>query len=219
MKFTQGPWIALAAQAVLAGAPRADTVAAITPSQGTERTPERIDSGRLPVACRQFLELPADARGDWLTWAQRLSLAACEQARSTPVASDANKLPEVVAALDRALQPSVAIYKDAMAHGPAQIQMLAAYGLGMGYVNVIVRARASIPAAGDLMTNLTAADTYIALHHALEPMLVSYAHQAATAFREADRLATADPVRASANPTMQHIVATARAELRALHDK
>ena len=94
-----------------------------------------------------------------------------------------------------------------MAHGPAQIRMLAAYGLGMTAINLMVRARSAIPASTDRHGNL---DT----HNPLEPLLTGHARAADTAFAEVDRLATEYPQDAAANVVVRNAVESARSHLR-----
>jgi hypothetical protein len=195
--------------AVAAGSSRADVVASTGAKHAAIAEPERIDSETVPKQCRQFLAVPADSRSELLAWNQRLSLAACEQDTIAPPAtSDPAKLPALVTYLDGAVQRPTAIYRDAMAHGPTQTRMRAAYGLGTTSINLMVRARNAIPASPDLDKNL-------ALHRALEPLHAGHGRDAASAFAEVDRLATQFPADASANAVMQSIVASARSQLQA----
>jgi hypothetical protein len=84
--------------------------------------------------------------------------------------------------------------------------MLAAFGLGMTAVNLMVRARSAIPPSRDL-------DQNHAVHNALEPLLAGQARAAESAFAEVDRLAMQLPADATANPVMRNIVASARSHL------
>jgi hypothetical protein len=67
-------------------------------------------------------------------------------------------------------------------------------------------ARNAIPVSLEL-------DKYLALHNALEPLIASYARDAASAFTEVDRLAARYPADASASAVVQKIVARARSGL------
>src|SRR5262249_29209956 len=150
----------------------------------------------LPENCRLFLAVPADAKdamAEQLMWEGRLSVAACRLAaiQVAPV-SDPGKLRETVAKLEQTIQPSVGIYQDAIAQGPSQIRILAEYGLGHAYTELMIRPRAATPTGGDIMKNLALADRYLALHHTLEPLLASERDRAADAFAEATRLGDSD---------------------------
>jgi hypothetical protein len=199
--------IAGAALVAAAASARADAVAGAEPVHAAE--PEPIDGQTVPQPCRQYLTVPANSHSVRLVWSQRLSLAQCEQGAiaAPPAAGDPSQLRGLVASLETALQPSSQIYRDAMAHGPAQIRMLAAYGLGMTAVNLMVRARSAIPPSTDRHGNL---DT----HSALEPLLTGHARAADTAFAEVDRLATEYPEDAAANVVVRNAVASARSHLR-----
>lgn len=213
MKITQHILIASSILAVAAGSSRADAVASTKAKHAAIAQPERIDSETVPPECRQHLAVPADSKSELLAWNQRLSLAACEQdAIAAPATNDGAKLQGLVTYLDGAVQRSTAIYRDAMARGPTQIQMLAAFGLGTTSVNLMVRARNAIPASPDLDKNL-------ALHRALEPLLAGYARDAASAFGQVDQLATRFPADASANVVLQSIVAGARSKLHVLGER
>jgi hypothetical protein len=193
--------------AAAAGAARAGAGASAGPG-ATIAEPEPIDSQTVPAQCRQYLAAPAGSASELRVWSQRLSLAACQQdtiAAPAPT-SDPAKFRGLVESLDSAMQPSTAIYRDAMAHGPPQIRMLGAFGVGMTAVNLMVRARSAIPASRDFEHNL-------ALHNALEPLLAGHARDADAAFAEVDRLATEFPADVSANPVVKSIVAGVRAKL------
>jgi hypothetical protein len=116
---------AIAALATVRGTSRADSVASIDTQRAA--TPDRIEVGGLPLECRQFLTIPANSTSERLAWEQRLSLAACQEARIPPPAfTSLEKLRDLVAYVDKSVQPSIAIYKDALARAPEQIKMLAA---------------------------------------------------------------------------------------------
>jgi hypothetical protein len=205
-KITQPLLFAGLALVATAASARADAAAGAEPIHAAE--PEPIDGLTVPQPCRQYLTVPANSHSERLVWSQRLSLAQCEQGAiaAPPAASDPSQLRGLVASLESALQPSTGIYRDAIAHGPAQIRMLAAYGLAMTEVNLMVRARSAIPASTDRHGNL---DT----HNALESLLTGHARAADTAFAEVDRLATEFPEDAAANVVVRNAVASARSQL------
>jgi len=183
-------------------------------SAETRTAPRAIDTSPLPSECKVFLEVPPDSTSELLPWAQRLSLAACrEGAIEVGPVTDPDKLRDTVAALDRAIEPATAIYRDAIANGPAQIRMLAGYGLGMAYVNVAVRARSAIPGGIFNSGDAAAIDRFDTLHRTLEPLLVRDRDRAIAALSNTVALADADPADASANGVMTWVVASARAEL------
>lgn len=208
MQITQSVLVASTILAIAAGISRADVVASAETKHAAVLEPNRIDIRTVPLECRQYLAVTSDSTSELLVWDQRLSLAACEQATAvaTPAINDPEKLRELVAHLAQSVQPSSFIYRDAMARGPAEIRILAAYGLGMTSVNIMVRARNAIPVSLEL-------DKYLALHAALEPLIAGYARDAVSAFTEVDRLAAQYPADASANAVVQKIVARARSGL------
>ena len=176
-------WLAIV-PALLVGASSAEG--------GPDRRPP-IDAARLPPRCQQFLEVPSDAKTDWLMWEQRLSIAAClSDAIAVEVVTDPANERDVVAMLDHRIDPSVAIYQDAIANAPLQLRVVAAYGLGMTYTNVLVRARIAIP------------------KRTLEPLLVTDQEHALAAFREAVKLADSDPKSTAGSPVIVKLVAASR---------
>ena len=191
--------------AATAGA-RADAVAGPEPVHAGE--PERIDGQTVPQPCRPYLSVPANSHSERRVWNQRLSLAPCEQGAiaAPPAASDPAQLRGLVASLDSALRPSSQIYRDALENGPPHIRMLAAYGLGMTAIHLMVRARSAIPPSTDRHGHLDA-------HDALEPLLAGHARAADAAFAEVDRLATEFPDDAAANVVVRNAVASARSHL------
>jgi len=195
----------------IAGSSRADVVASAETKHATIPEPNPIDIRAVPAECGPFLAVPAGSTSELLAWDQRLTLAACLENTTDPVpaAGEPEKLRGLVGYLDDSVKQSRAIYRDAMARGPTQIQMLAAFKLGMTSVNIMVRARDAIPASPDL-------DKRLGLHRALEPLLAGYARDATSAFTEVDRLATRSPGDAQANAVMKAIVASARSQLGAI---
>jgi hypothetical protein len=199
MKIAQPILAASALLAVVASTARADAEHA-----GAE--PVQLDAATVPEACRPYLAVPSDAKSELMVWNQRMSLAACliDTTAALPSASEPGQLRALVGGLEDSVQRSTAIYRDAMAHAPLPIQMVAAYGLGSVSRNLVVRARAAIAPSTD------------PLRRALEPLLAGHAHDAAAAFAEVDRLAKQSPASVSRNPVLTSIVTAARSELAAL---
>jgi hypothetical protein len=205
-KIMQRLLIAISVLAATAASVWAGAAAGAEPVHAAE--PEPIDGQTVPQGCRQYLTVPASSHSELLVWSQRLSLAQCEQGliAAPAAATDPAQLRGLVASLETAMQPSTQIYRDAMAHGPVQIRILAAYGLGMTDINLMVRARSAIPPSTDRHGNL---DT----HNALEPLLTGHARAADTAFAEVDRMANEYPEDAATNVVVRNAIATARARL------
>jgi len=215
MKRAHSPWIA-ALLAILAGTSMADVHKMARESLPVRR-PEAIDVTGLPPECRLFLSIPADSTSELLPWAQRLSVAACRQAIELAPVTDPEQFRPMVTRLEQAMEPSMALYRDAMARGPAPIRILAAYGLGMTNVNIIVRARSAIHVPGNGSAFGGAAyggraylDRSRRLHQSLEALLVKERDAALAAFHELARLAHADPASARANQVMPVVIADAQ---------
>ena len=208
-------WLA-AGLAVIAGTALADVsgVQERRPSTSRERV---LELGRYSPACEQFRSLPADSRSELLPWEQKLSTAACQQALVFMPVSDPEGLRPMVAGIEHALAPSIAIYRDALANGPPQIKILAAYGLGMTYINIAVRARSSIRSAGASYGGVGYGgagyfDELKRMHDALEPLLTADLKSALDAFDEVAVLADKYPDAARANAVVANAIANARAE-------
>lgn len=176
-----------------------------------------VELGQFSAACEPFRSVPKDSRSELLRWDQKLSMAACRQALVYMPVSDPEGLRPMVAAIEHALAPSIAIYRDAMANGPAEIKIVAAYGLGMTYVNIAVRARGAIRAAGASYGGVGyGGAAYFhelkRMHDALEPLLAQDLRSAIAAFDEVAMLADDYPEAAKANDVVVHAIANARAE-------
>jgi hypothetical protein len=179
-------------------------VAAVTPPN-----PERVESAGIPPECDQFRTVLSDSRSATLPWEQRLSLAACRETLVLQPVTSADQLPAMLSQIDQAMQPSIAIYQDAIARGPTpQIQILAAYGLAMTHVNSIVRARSAI-ATSDV---IGIAD----VHAQLEPMLTQHRDAAAQAFDKLMQIADANPAVANNNAVISFVVGDANSQMKAL---
>src|SRR5678816_3433320 len=144
----QSRWVVLVL-AILAGTSIADVTRTIHESTPIPNREAPIDLPGMPPECRQFLAIPSDSTSELLPWAQRLSVAACRQSIALAPVSSPERFRAMVAKLEEAMEPSLAIYRDARARGPAQIKILAAYGIGMTNLNIIVRARSAIRVIDD----------------------------------------------------------------------
>ena len=179
-----------------------------------------IDVARVPAECRAFLAIPTDSTSELLPWQQKLSLAACRADVTVAPVTAPGQLGAVVATLDDAMAPSRTIYRDAIAHGPDRIRILAAYGLGMTYVEVIVRARDAIVADSGFGGSTYGGryERSHAMHFALEHLLASDRDAALAAFDEAARVADADPAAARADQVTELAVANAWVEAEMLRE-
>jgi hypothetical protein len=217
MKRTQySPWI-VAVLATFAGTSGADMRQG-GGAQAPTRLEAPVEPDSVPAVCHRFLEIPADSRSEMLPWQQRLSLAACRQAVPLTTVqnplneeADMNDLRSALASLDREMAPSIAIYRDAMARAPGYLRIMGAYGLGMAYINTMVRAR-SLVRGGSYggATYGAQVDGPQALRAALEPLLVAKRDAALAAFDEVARLAETDPAAARANQVVVYAVQDAR---------
>lgn len=212
MKRAPSSWIVVLI-AIIAGTSLADVNRSIRePDPGPKKT---VDIA-VPVECQQFLAIPADSTSELLPWAQRLSVAACRQSIALTPVSDPEQFPALVSRLDQAMAPSIEIYRDAMARGPTEIKILAAFGLGMTNLNIIVRARSAVRVRDGAFGGAAYGTAYIEfsqkLHRALEQLLVKNRTAALTAFHEVARLAESDPIAARANQVMPIVIETAESQ-------
>lgn len=212
MKRALSSWIVVVI-AIVAGTSLADVN---TGARESIHRPKNAVDIAVPVECQQFLAIPADSTSELLPWARRLSIAACRQSIALAPVSDPEQFPALVNRLDDAMAPSIEIYRDAMARGPTEIKILAAFGLGMTNVNIIVRARSAVRVPDGAFGGATYGTAYIEfsqkLHRALEQLLVKNRSAALTAFAEVARLADADPAAARANQVMPVVIDIARTQ-------
>jgi hypothetical protein len=224
LRAQQTTWI-VAVLAAVAGT----SLAGPKPVAKESKTPSSVvdtsEYGALPAQCVQFLHIARDTKSQIYPWLQRLSVAACRQEIALPKVTQASQLEPMVSTLRSAMAPSIATYQDALARGPDnQIKILAAYGLGRTYTDMIVRARTRIAAYNEIPGEFGGmgygAGSYLnralALHLALEPMMQQEHDGAMNAFREVARLAEADPIAARANAVMPVVITDARLESQTL---
>lgn len=209
MKRAHSPWIVLLL-AIVAGTSMAevDRVRVTRPSGG----PEPIAAAGVPIECRQFLAIPVDSTSELLPWWQRLSVAACRQSITLAPVSEPEQFRPMITRLEQAMAPSIAMFSDALARGPRQVKILAAYGIGMANLNIIVRARSAVRIAatgawGGASYGTGEVERSRRLRGALDALLVRERDAALAAFRELARQANEDPRAAHANPVMSFVVA------------
>ncbi|HEX7836838.1 MAG TPA: hypothetical protein VF469_05210 [Kofleriaceae bacterium] len=215
MKRAHSPWI-VAILAIVAGTSVADVHKVARESMPVGR-PEAVDLAGLPPECRLFLAIPADSTSELLPWAQRLSVAACRQSIALAPVTDPEQFRPMITRLEQAMQPSIAIYRDAMVRGPVQIQILAAYGLGMTHLNLIVRARSAVrvPGGGGQFGGAAYGgraylDRSLRFHQALEALLVKDRDAALAGFHDVARLTRGNPEAERANPVMPVVITDAQ---------
>src|SRR5512139_2371282 len=183
MKPSKRSTFATLALATLAGISAAD-------APKTRAVTLPIDSSIIPARCAPFKEVPADAKTEQVAWNQRLSLAACMQPVEVYIATGTLRgLGTLVANISRAMGPSMTIYQDAIGRGPDQVRLLATYGLGMTYVETMVRARRAIDLQSSIGGSTYGLDRAQFLHNSLEVLLVQPRVAATRAFREVIRMA------------------------------
>ena len=142
-----------------------------------------------PRECRRF-------EGD--RWDQRLSLAGCLRASGPRVrVTDPEKLRGYVAYLASTVDRPVEIYRDAIARGPWEVRLLAAYQLGQTYVDLITRARAATPG----------------LELDREPLLVTWQRDAIAAFTTAWAAGEELPAGVACDDLVRNVIAGTREAL------
>lgn len=221
MKRAQSAPLVVALLAIVAGT----SLAGPKPKAKETRMPAaivdttRIDTASLPLQCRAYQHI-GETNNALYPWMQRMSLAACRQEITLTAVRRVDEMVVMISTLRAAMAPSIAIYKDAMARGPNEVKILAAYGLGRTYVDMIVRARTAIHGVDQSMLayggngygGTAFLNRSLALHYALEPMLKAEHDGALEAFRQVAQLAEDDPAAARANAIMPIAITTARVE-------
>ncbi|MCX5747408.1 MAG: hypothetical protein NT062_33505 [Proteobacteria bacterium] len=141
---------------------------------------------------------------------QLLSFASCMQDASVERVTDPDELPAMVGRLTARLAPVMPAYVRVLERGPDQLQVRAAYFIGMAYVNLMVRARSAIIRPANVVVDEVAAARDRELHVRLERLLFTPARIARLSFAVIDHAVTADP-RLAADPVTAHMVQTAHA--------
>lgn len=209
MKRAHSPWIVILL-ATVAGTSTAE----VDHVRGARPGPEPIAAAGVPIECRQFLAIPRDSTSELLPWWQRLSVAACRQEITLAPVSEPEQFRPMIIRLEQAMAPSIAMFSDALSRGPRQVKILAAYGLGMANVNIIVRARSAVRIAaggawGGASYGAGEVERSQRLRASLDALLVRERNAALAAFRELARQAHEDPGVAKANAVMSFVVADA----------
>jgi hypothetical protein len=173
-------WIATACAAAViafaAPAAAAGTRGNTGPREQTDVVTVLVES---PPECALYASVPRDSISQLMLWDQLLSTAACRQTLVVATVDNADQLPALVAGLDTAIAPALAIYREAMSFAPPTLRIVAAYQMGLAYTNILVRARAALATTGNAP----------ALREALEPLLDHDRRAAIAAFDEASFLA------------------------------
>lgn len=145
-----------------------------------------------PRECHQW-------QGD--RWEQRLSLAGCLR---TPAArlrvTDPEQLRGYVAYLESTVTRPVEIYRDAIARGPWEVRLVAAYQLGQTYVDLMVRARTAAPG----------------MQRDLEPLLLPLRREAVAAFTTAWATGNELPSGVACDDLVRNVIAGTREALDAI---
>ncbi len=185
---------------------------ATTPDPRAKNEAFRGSVETIPIECRAYAWLPADARDDVLKWNQLLSLATCLQDASVSRVSDPEQLESMVDGYLRALEVPMMIYAGALEFGPGPVRLRALYQLAMAHVTLMMRARGSIVAPADLATHSNPLQRYHELHAQLESLLAPSERTAWLAFAVIDRAVAQDPTLAP-DAVTQSMVRSARAML------
>lgn len=209
-KMQNSTWM-VALLAVVAGTSQAEVrrTAAID-KPGQVELP--IDASSLPPECRQFLSLLPGSTLSTMPYYQQLSIAACRQTFEIAPVTTPQQIGPMVLSVQNAMAPSIAIYRDVAARGTHEVKLLAEYGLGMTYLNTVVRARRAIDAGASMggATYGGFADGIVGMHRAAEPLLKNDLDQAVAAFHAVDLHAAGDPHAATSDEVMVKAIASAR---------
>jgi len=132
--------------------------------------PAHGEDDRVPERCEIFRVVHLD-RTD--PWSQILSFASCMQDASIAPVTTLGEVAPMVETLTHRMRPAIGVFLQVLERAPAEYQIRAAHLIGTAYIALMVRARASIPAAGPHGRVFRAA---------LEPELAPAAQIAFTAF-------------------------------------
>lgn len=148
--------------------------------------------GAMPIECMQYLLVHGDSDSP-TAWNQVLSFAACVQDSSIDSVTEVEQLPALIERFEVGLAPAMQFYAAGFEHGPAPIQLRAAFQIGMAQVALITRARAALVVPKDRATNRKAAAHYRELQAGLEPLLEESAKLGWMLFVLIDRAVEEDP--------------------------
>jgi hypothetical protein len=166
-----------------------------------------VTSLEIPSACTQFW--PAD---DEPGWDGSLSFTACMQDATVPLIESPEQAAPVVAELVQRIAPAMRMYLLGLARGPQELQLRAAFQLGLAHVALITRARSAVPRPPDLGDE-AAARNYAATHAAVEHELEPFAQSAWLIFAAIDRATLLD--RGLVVTEVDRLIAIRAQELRA----
>ncbi len=145
----------------------------------------------LPPECQPYADIKADVQSQ-ATWNQVMSFAACLQDGAIGRIDDPDELPALIAQFQLAYAPSMTLYLAALQYGPPEVQLRAAFQIGLMHVALISRARASLIAPPDRLTNRRSAASYRELQQRLEPLLEDTAKLAWMLFNTISHAASED---------------------------
>ena len=179
------------------------------PSPHVSDGPRAVGTANIPIECRRYAWVPADAHGSPLEWSQALSLGACIQDTSLSSVTDPAELGALVDELTERLAPSMMVYLGVLDAGPEPVKLRAAYQAAMASMALVTRARRSLVAPADLSTNAEAASRYYALHAQLELHLARAKRMTRLALMVIVRAVADDPTLVT-DAVARNMVATAR---------
>lgn len=152
------------------------SVVACLAATATARAEADVPASEIPPECIAYVS--ADGSEEAL-WGQVLSLAACVQDATVASITTSEQLRPTLESLAQALGPSTMLYVYAVENGPESVQLRATYQIGMAFVGLAIRARASI--------------RFPPLRAELEPLLEPVTRTARIAFTLIDRAVRNDP--------------------------
>jgi len=210
---TAAPHSRLARALVLGAAAAAASVAGpVAPAAAEGGRPEQGVVHVIPAECRHHMALPAGPRDEQIEWEHGLSFAACLQDVPLRRIDDPLQLEPLVEALTARLELPMLLYLQAMAEGPREIQLRAAFHVGLANIALVTRARAAVAAPPDLAADPAAAARWRELGAQLEPLLAHAQRTAWLSFTALHEAALHDPALAGSEVD-RNMIRTAR-ELR-----
>jgi hypothetical protein len=177
------------------------------------------DEPQIVVIKRRCLPYWTNPDGDSPSrWSEMLSFAACSQEPTVGRVENIDELVPMLEQLEAELVPILRIYLYIVDNGPEEAKIRAAYHIGHTMLGLLVRARSSILAPPDLMTNARSAARYGELHARLEPMLQNIIYLTYISFGIVVRAADDNPWLAEA-PETRELVRHAREVVRVLEPR
>ena len=176
----------------------------LLPALAVARPLPALDTTNIPQACHELARAPASAQIPGPSLSARISVANClitERTRGLELRDDAAS----ITALQRAVEPSLALLDEVIANGDPAHQILAHHARADLLSGLQVRMRSAIPPV-DTMTYAA----HEARRDALEPQIAAWGAEANASFEQVAALAEANPQAATANPVIEY--ATRRAD-------